>query len=396
LGSKDEQMTEILMLNHNPAEIGTYFRVANLAKQLASVGHSVTVFTTNPEPCWKIIQRPGVFCELRFSSFAVFRWSIGGGYQFLDTAGRLLKVLQQRWELVHSFGHQPNVLFPAILHKYLKGADMYVDWADWWGKGNESPLAFSPWTVAVENWFEELAPTLADGVTTISSVLYQRALSLGLQSSRLLHLVSGADTDFFRPIDKQQCRRKLALPQGAFIVGFIGRVDMDLDILLEAIHEVRKGVRRTRLLVVGTGLLEKNLANELDDEMTLCVGPQPFRTLPSYLGACDVLALPMRDNTVNRARWPNKLGEYLAAGRPVVASKVGDVANFLSGHRCGLLASSAEEFAQHLLALESDANLRADLSRRARRAAVKFLSWPELAAKLENFYGLENWVEHGG
>ncbi len=389
-------MTKILMLNHNPAGIATYFRVANLAKQLGSVGHDVTVFTTDPKPSWKISERPGVFREVRFPSFAVFRWSIEGGYQFLDTARRMLHVLRRRWDIVHSFGHQPNVLFPAVLQKSLKGARLFVDWADWWGKGNESPLNYSRWVVRVENWFEEIAPTLANGVTTISKTLSERALRVGIRKDRLLRLFSGADTDFIRPSDKIRCRSQLGLSADDFLVGFVGRVQMDLDILFEVIAEVQNKVDRVRLLVIGPVPFEKSPGYESVRESTISVGPKPYGALPIYLGTCDVLALPMRDNIVNRARWPNKLGDYLAAGRPVVASKVGDVANFLSDHSCGLLASSVEEFADHLLALESDAELRADLSRDARKAAVRFLSWPKLAAKLERFYRYENWPEHRG
>jgi glycosyltransferase involved in cell wall biosynthesis len=59
--------------------------------------------------------------------------------------------------------------------------------------------------------------------------------------------------------------------------------------------------------------------------------PQIFRTGPlaydqinPYLSACDVCWLPLCDSGANRGRFPFKLGDYMAVGKPVVATAVGD------------------------------------------------------------------------
>jgi teichuronic acid biosynthesis glycosyltransferase TuaH len=50
------------------------------------------------------------------------------------------------------------------------------------------------------------------------------------------------------------------------------------------------------------------------------VGAQPFEALPSYLERIDVGLVPYTDTPFNRASFPLKCLEYLAAGRAVVAT----------------------------------------------------------------------------
>jgi teichuronic acid biosynthesis glycosyltransferase TuaH len=50
------------------------------------------------------------------------------------------------------------------------------------------------------------------------------------------------------------------------------------------------------------------------------LGPRPYRSLPAYLGAIDVGLVPYSDTSFNRASFPLKTLEYLAAGLPVVAT----------------------------------------------------------------------------
>lgn len=50
------------------------------------------------------------------------------------------------------------------------------------------------------------------------------------------------------------------------------------------------------------------------------VGPRPFAELPSYFRVIDVGLTPYVDSAFNRASFPLKTLEYLAAGRPVVST----------------------------------------------------------------------------
>jgi O-antigen biosynthesis protein len=72
------------------------------------------------------------------------------------------------------------------------------------------------------------------------------------------------------------------------------------------------------------------------------VGQVPYRELPDYVADFDVAILPFRENEVTRPVEPVKLWEYLAAGRPVVATPL---PLLLGLGECVRPAAGAEEFA---------------------------------------------------
>jgi glycosyltransferase involved in cell wall biosynthesis len=100
-----------------------------------------------------------------------------------------------------------------------------------------------------------------------------------------------------------------------------------------------------------------------------------------------VFALPLRENLFNKTRWPNKIGEYMACGRPTVVSDVGEVAEVVKNNGIGLVAEpGVEGFAQKIRILFTDDKLAEDMGARAREMACKKYSWAQLGAELERIY----------
>ena len=108
----------------------------------------------------------------------------------------------------------------------------------------------------------------------------------------------------------------------------------------------------------------------------------PDDQVGGYLACADVMRLPMEDRAANRGRLPNKLLDYLAAGRPVVASPVGDIKTIMETHRVGLLADPPG-FAAVFQTLFTDDALRYELSDTARRVAEAAFGRPALIDQLE-------------
>src|SRR5262249_40224232 len=118
----------------------------------------------------------------------------------------------------------------------------------------------------------------------------------------------------------------------------------------------------------------------------LTPGPVPYANLGKYLAAADVLALPLPDLPNSRARRPNKFGDYLAAGRPIVATALGDLVPFFQEHKIGLSASpDIASFACTTTSLLSDRDRWEIYGENARRLAEEQLDWGILARDLEGF-----------
>ena len=91
--------------------------------------------------------------------------------------------------------------------------------------------------------------------------------------------------------------------------------------------------------------------------------------------------LPLVNSIANRGRWPSKINDYLAAGRPVVASAVGDIADLFARGRLGALAGSEMEgLVTACLELVDDPDQAAEIGRNARMFAETELSWSQISA----------------
>lgn len=133
-----------------------------------------------------------------------------------------------------------------------------------------------------------------------------------------LHVVpNGCDAQAFAAVEDAPIPDDVRLP--APRAGFVGHLSERIDLsLLEAVAD-----RGVSLLLVGP----RQQTFQLDRVEALLarpnvqwVGAKPFDDLPSYLRVIDVGLTPYTDSAFNRASFPLKTLEYLAAGRPVVAT----------------------------------------------------------------------------
>ena len=99
------------------------------------------------------------------------------------------------------------------------------------------------------------------------------------------------------------------------------------------------------------------------------------------------MLLPLKDTISNRGRWPSKVNDYLAAGRPIVASAVGDIQELFSQHRIGIaIKDTPEAFSDVINELLSDAFRLDEFGKNARHVAETKFAWPILAQQLETHY----------
>jgi len=268
-----------------------------------------------------------------------------------------------------------------------------TDWADWWGRGGAiserkswiGRVAFAP----LETFLEERFRHLADQVTVISRALEARALGMGVARKRVHHIPNGANVRTIPVLDARDCRRDFSLPLDAPIACFVGFVQYDLALAVRAFAVARRSVPDARLLLVGPRNRE---ADRWVSELGLsnavhATGTLPFARVPVAMGAADVLLLPYSNTLTNRGRHPTKLGDYLAAGRAVLANPVGDLVDVFQADEVGVLAPDDVEGYGHALAeLLRDRERTTRMGRTARKAAEEKYAWRHLGARLLEVY----------
>lgn len=236
----------------------------------------------------------------------------------------------------------------------------------------------------------------AQGVTACSQSLADAAIQIGAPPERVHIVPYGADPVRFNPkVSSTELRQRLGLALDALIILAAGRLvgKKGLDQLVRAMPRVLATVPRARLIVLGEGpqraLLER-LRDELDlnDQVSL-PGTVPWATVAEYLAASDVFVMPsVRDVTGNLDGLPNVILEAMAAGRPVVATRVAGIPLAVLDNVTGILVDEAdpEQLSRALIRLLVSSEARTALGLAGRARIETELNWMELAKRFDQIY----------
>ena len=201
-----------------------------------------------------------------------------------------------------------------------------------------------------------------------------------------VHVVpNGVDPERFRPDVPP------AAPgtPGTFSVGFVGSMKPwhGLPILIDAFALLHRREAATRLLLVGDGperaTVEADLAARELTHAALLAGSAAPSEVPALLTSMDVAVAPYPD--AGRFYFsPLKVYEYMAAARPVVASRVGQLETVIRDGATGLLCppGDATALAAALERLRHDPQLRAQLGSAARASVLQGHTWDAIAGRI--------------
>lgn len=212
----------------------------------------------------------------------------------------------------------------------------------------------------------------ADALAVVSDELVPYVTARGAALGRVHVIRNAVDTAVFTP--DVPAARLPSIPDGAFVVGFSGSMKAwhGLDTLLPAFRALRDRLPTAHLLVAGEGPLKAWVEGYaagagLSDAVTL-TGWVGHDDLPALIARMDVATAPY-PRSEGHYFSPLKLYEYLAMGRPVVASRIGQTAQVLGGTDAALLIppGDPEALTHALWRVSQDPVLAARLARNAAR-----------------------------
>jgi glycosyltransferase involved in cell wall biosynthesis len=229
----------------------------------------------------------------------------------------------------------------------------------------------------------------ADAVTVISSDLQRRAEALGIPPKRIRRVPIGANDDLFRPQPASNARRRLGLPPDALVVAHTGFAPFDVELLADTFAEVARIESRAYLLMSGRrfGVVQQRAAAVGAADRVIHLGVVDYSDLGSVIACADLMVVPYTSSPHNEARFPNRAGDCLAAGRPIATNPTGDLGRLVSSERCGIVAPERPEpFARDIVELLRRPDLRDEMGRRARALAETTFSWRSVAARVAELY----------
>jgi glycosyltransferase involved in cell wall biosynthesis len=236
-----------------------------------------------------------------------------------------------------------------------------------------------------------LEARLADGIVAVTPQLAAEARRWG---ARTIYVASnGVNPAHFTVRGQLEARQALGLPADAEIVGFVGNFSawQGLDTLLRGVGVLLPHRPGLRLLLIGDGAERprlETLAAPFNDRICF-TGPLPHRAVGEVLAACDVLVAPLAASERNRRTGvsPLKVFEYLALGRPVLASDLPGL-EFIAHEGLGALFAPGDPAAlaaQLAALLDLPPAARAAIGARARAAAEQRFSWDRIVNGIISF-----------
>ncbi len=213
----------------------------------------------------------------------------------------------------------------------------------------------------VNEWERRLLKA-ADAVFASSSTLYQDKRAL---NPNTFYLPNVADANFFVQARDASVSTPMDLNDVSHpIAGFVGNITAyKLDInLLYTVAQSKPNWSFVLIGPVGRGDPFTDVSALQSLKNVYWLGERPYAELPRYVSAFDVCLIPFKQNDSTRGTLPMKFFEYLAAGKPVVATDLPTLSEFREAFYpvCG-----AEEFAGAL-----EAALTEDVSRAAARIVL--------------------------
>ena len=227
-------------------------------------------------------------------------------------------------------------------------------------------------------------------IVVVSEVLKSNLLKIGIPNRKIIVNPNGVDTGIFYPeiVFSEKCknlRKELCIKRDKRLIGFSGTFGPwhGITQLTDAIKMIIEGGLDLNIhfLIIGNGSeLKKNMEKNLSLYKEVAfTGMVAYSEIKYYLAICDVLVSPHCPQVDNSEFFgsPTKLFEYMAMGKGIVASNLGQIGKVLKHNKSALLVEpgNVSELASGIIKLAGDNKLCLRMGKCAREEVLKKYTW---------------------
>jgi len=355
--------------------------VGNLARRLVSRGHEVTVYCAHtPLRAGESIQ-DGVRVRRMRAPIRLYGTPV---------AVSPLNLLAEDYDIIHC--NFPSPYFAALFALFSKicGIPAVLTWH------NDLPPVSSV-AGALARIHDRISPSYLGQYRRIIATTPSyagKSRTLARYQGKVAVISQGVETARFHPsVEGHSVRMIHGLSEKTKVVLFVGALTRwhsykGPDVLIKAFRMVKDEINESHLIVVGGGeLLGGNVALARDlglQGQVTFAGSVSEELLPKYYASCDLLVLPSRDESEG---YGLVILEAMAAGKPVVGSRVGGIPDVIRDHETGLLVepNDSPKLAEAITTLLLDDKLRRSMGLAARRFAEDH-DWERVTSEVETVY----------
>jgi glycosyltransferase involved in cell wall biosynthesis len=216
-----------------------------------------------------------------------------------------------------------------------------------------------------------------DHIILVDPSQQQVMYDYGISEDKTSVVINGVDTDLFCPSERRGM-------DGWMDFVYVGRlaIDKGVHILLDAFKEFHAEYRKSRLTLVGDGLLKMMVDDCVDDGSVRWLGILDHKHVPKVLQNADVFVIPQNIGGLGLS-----VIEAMSCGIPVITTAIGETKRLL-GPDEGILVEpeSSRSVMEAMRKLADDVTLREEMGRRCRNKILRDYSWESQMDLLEDVY----------
>lgn len=251
--------------------------------------------------------------------------------------------------------------FSAWLVAFLRRKPFLLEIRDLWPEfAIDMGVLKNPILIRLSRWLERFLYWRATHIVVNSPAYRDYLIKKGLHKSKISLIPNGVDTKTFDPAaDGSAIRQEFGL-DGKFVITYAGALGManDISTVLRAANYLRDDPK-IHFLLVGDGKERVRLEAEtkhLDLSNVTFAGSRPKTMIPCILAASDACLATLQDIPMFRTTYPNKVFDYMAAGRPTLLAIDGVIREVIETAQGGIFIppGDAEALAEAARALSQD------------------------------------------
>lgn len=386
---------KILLINQvfvSPEEPG-HTRHFEMGKYLREHGHELVIVASdlNYQTGQRIVERRGLFAEQNFEGIRVLRsymypaihrsyfWRVIAFFSFMFssiwTALRLKNV-----DLI--MGTTPPI-FQAVsawVVAALRHKPFLLEVRDLWPEfGISMGVLKNPTIIGLSRWLEMFLYKRATHILVNSPAYCEYMLTKGVPANKVTYIPYGTDVDMFNPsIDGSSIRKELDM-DNKFVVLYAGALGQanDINTLLRAAERLKQ-YDKIHFALFGDGKERARLETEakrMDLRNVTFAGTRPKKDMPFIVASADACLAILQDIPAFRTTYPNKVFDYMAAGRASIIVIDGITRELIESSRGGVYVHPADDamLAQKILELSQNPAQVKEMGASAREYLVKKL-----------------------
>jgi glycosyltransferase involved in cell wall biosynthesis len=247
------------------------------------------------------------------------------------------------------------------------------------------------WKNTLYTWLERREAKRSSVLISVADAMTRQYLDRRIgRLEQYVTIRSGMEIEpFLKPYDKALVRKRLSIPQNAFVIAKIARIAplKGHEDLLKAVSQVRRTHPEAHLLLIGDGELRSQITSlasnlGLSDSLTF-TGLVPPSDIPELLGAADCLV-----HASYREGLPRAVVQAMLSGLPVAAYALDGTPEVVEDGKTGFLvpAGDISALAAAITGIISDPAAASAMGAAGRRRVSGEFSWITMVQRIEALY----------